>query len=128
MLPEWNIKGIIIETGGFPTEWHIGSMVRLPPLTQYDTPHSSMTIVKQTRAKMRPIGDPARAAKAMVQVADMADLPLRVQLGTDAMLLVRNKALKTVQDGERLEAFSSQTDADDVDKNKILQMFTFANE
>lgn len=102
-------------------------MVRLPPLPQYDAPHSPMTIMKQTRAKMRPIGDPARAAKAMVQVADMADPPLRVQLGTDAVLLVRNKALKTVQDGERLEAFSSQTDADDVDKNKILQMFAFAN-
>ena len=126
MLPEWNIRGVIVEPGGFRTEWSTGSMVRLPPLPQYDAPHSPMNIMKRAREQSHPIGEPARAAKALVAIADMADPPLRIQLGTDALLLVRNKALKTIADGERLQEFSSQTDADDVDKEKILQMFAFA--
>lgn len=63
----------------------------------------------------------------MVQVADMADPPLIVQPGDNAVLLVRNKALKTVQDEERLRLFSSQTDADDIDKNRIPQILAFAD-
>ena len=127
MLPEWNIKGVIIEPGGFRTEWSRGSMIRLPPLPQYDLPHSPMNIMKRAREQATFVGDPARAAKAIMEIAGMEDPPVRVQLGTDALLLVRNKALRVIKDGERMEAFSSQTDAEDVDREKLLQMFAFAN-
>ncbi|THG99449.1 hypothetical protein EW026_g2903 [Hermanssonia centrifuga] len=127
MLPEWNIKGVIIEPGGFRTAWPTDSMIRLPSLPQYKVPHSPSSIMQRAREAHKFIGDPSRAAKAMMQVASMEDPPLRIQFGTDSVLLVRNKALKTIKDGERFEELSVSTDADDVDQSKVLEMFAFAN-
>ena len=67
----------------------------LPTLPQYDTPSSPINLMNAGGASDM-IGDPKRAAKAVFQISGMENLPLRIQLGTDALLLVRHKALKTV--------------------------------
>lgn len=127
MLPKWNISGVIIEPGGFHTEWATGSMVRLPPHPKYDTPDSPMNVMKRARETSTSIGEPERAAKAITVIVGMEKPPVRVQLGTDALLLVRNKALRTVEDGTRLEELSVSTDADDADTESLVRMFAFAN-
>ncbi|KAH9930883.1 uncharacterized protein B0H18DRAFT_1143444 [Fomitopsis serialis] len=126
MLPEWNIKGVIVEPGGFRTDWNAGSLVRFPAPPQYDTPESPTVRFRKMTAQTY-IGDPAKAAKALVQIADMDELPLRIQLGTESLLVVRNKAVRTIQDGERYAELAHSTNVDGVDKDAVLEMFKEIN-
>ncbi|TFY62812.1 hypothetical protein EVJ58_g3632 [Rhodofomes roseus] len=122
MLPEWNIKGVIVEPGGFRTDWNAASLVRIPAPPQYDSPESPTVQFRKMIAQTY-IGDPAKAAKALVQIADMDELPLRIQLGTECLLVVRNKAMKTIQDGENHAELAHSTNMDGVDKDAVLAMF-----
>ncbi|KAI0738083.1 NAD(P)-binding protein [Daedaleopsis nitida] len=127
MLPEWNIKGVIIEPGGFRTEWNGTSMVRLPIPPQYDQPHAaSVRFREMTQSSAGFVGDPRKAARAIVQVAAMPDPPLRIQLGTDCLTLVRNRARKTLEDSERYAELAHSTDADDVDRAAVMEAFAEA--
>lgn len=60
-------------------------------------------------------GDPARAGKVILRLADEQDLPLRFQLGSDAYGLVQGQARKTLGDQEKWKSISFSTDADDRD-------------
>ncbi|KZT11169.1 NAD(P)-binding protein [Laetiporus sulphureus 93-53] len=126
MLPEWNIKGVIIEPGGFRTEWNSSSMMRLPVHPKYDTPESPTVQFRKMTAQTL-IGDPAKAAKAIMQIADLSDPPLRIQLGTECLLVVMKKALKTIKDGEKYAELAHSTNADGVDKESVLEMFKEVN-
>lgn len=44
-----------------------------------------------------------------MKIADMPDPPLRIQLGTECLLAVRNKAKRTVRDGENREELAHPT-------------------
>lgn len=46
MLPEWNIKAIIIEPGRFKTEWWTSSMVTLPIPHQYADPDTPSSFIR----------------------------------------------------------------------------------
>ncbi|RDX47368.1 NAD(P)-binding protein [Lentinus brumalis] len=127
MLPEWNIKGVIIEPGGFRTEWGGSSMLHLPVHPAYDKPHAPAVRFREMTKGAVFIGDPRKAARAMMQVASMADPPLRVQLGTDALMLVRNKARMTLRDNERYEELAHSTNADGVDRDKVMEKLAEAS-
>ncbi|KAM5542030.1 hypothetical protein V8D89_004340 [Ganoderma adspersum] len=107
MVPEWNIRGVIIQPGGFRTEWGRSSMVALPLPPQYDRPDAP---------------SPRKAALAIMQIASLPDPPLRIQLGTDAVLSVRRKALQTVADTEKYEELAHSTNADGVDRVRVPEM------
>ncbi|KAH9912194.1 NAD(P)-binding protein [Epithele typhae] len=114
MLPEWNIRAVIIQPGGFNTEWGGSSMA-------YNKPHAlSVQFRQMTKGKSVFNGDPCKAAQAIMQVADMREAPLRVQLGTDALMLVRSKALQTLEDTYRHEALAHSTNADGVDREAVM--------
>ena len=119
MLPEWNIKGVIIEPGGFRTEWGGSSMLRLPIHPAYDKPHAPGVRFRELTKTPVFIGDPRKAAQAIMEVASMPDPPLRVQLGTDALMMVRNKARMTLRDNEQYEELAHSTNADGVDKQQV---------
>ena len=129
MLPEWNIKGVIIEPGGFNTEWSGTSMVHIPIPEPYDRPHAPSVLFRRMTQGRGAVftGDPHKAARAIVQIADMPDPPVRVQLGTDALVLVRSKARKTIEDGERWEELSHSTNADGADRDAIVQRLGAVN-
>ncbi len=122
MVPEWNIRGIIIQPGGFRTEWAKSSMVAFPLPPQYDRPDAPSVKFRNLLAQNPIMGDPRKAALAIIQIASLPDPPLRVQLGTDAVLLVRNKALKTVADAEKYEELAHSTNADGVDSVRMMEM------
>ncbi|KAI0271289.1 hypothetical protein BC834DRAFT_1030792 [Gloeopeniophorella convolvens] len=96
MPPEWNIKGIIIEPGMFPTEWHAARCARL---------------LRMVDAFPR-IGDVARAARVMYDVAGIAEPPLRLQLGSDAWGIVNTRAKATLADQEKWASWSHGTNQD----------------
>jgi len=122
MLPSWNIKGVIIEPGGFPTEWARSSMIQYPVHPKYDTPDSPSVLFRKMGESLTPIGDNRKAAKALMQIASLPDPPLRIQLGTEAWMLAKFKASKTVQDCDEFEAISHSTNADAVNVEEVKKM------
>lgn len=127
MLPEWNIIGVIVEPGGFRTDWAGGSLVRLSPPPQYDSENSPSVLFRKQVIGQPFIGDPARAAKALVRIADMDKPPLRIQLGSESLLIVRHKAMKTIADGEKYEELTHSTNVDGIDRDAVLEMFPGAD-
>ena len=128
MLPEWNIKAVIIEPGGFATEWSKSSMVHFPVPSAYDKPHAPSVRFRQMTAGATVFtGDPRKAARAMVEVAGMADPPLRVQLGTDSLTLVRNQARHTLMECDRVEELAHSTNMEGVDRTLVMENLSAAN-
>ncbi|KAI0713762.1 hypothetical protein C8Q76DRAFT_776726 [Earliella scabrosa] len=125
LLPEWNIKATIVEPGGFRTEWDKGPMVRPPIAPQYDRPDAP-GVLQRKMMEHEFIGDPAKAAKAMIRVAGLEDPPVRIQLGTDSLMLVKIKAARTMAEAEKWAEIAHSTDADDVDREMIMQHFAQA--
>ncbi|KAE9407497.1 NAD(P)-binding protein [Gymnopus androsaceus JB14] len=108
MNPSWNIKGCILEPGGFRSEW------------------SPTSLFRQTLGKIPFLGDPVKMGKAVLRLADLSmgvrselagiwtgegversvaehiatgvlgntpvELPLRVQLGSQSSFLVKMQA------------------------------------
>ena len=128
MLPEWNIKGVVIQPGGFKTEWSGSSMQQLPLPAAYDTPHSPTALFRKNALNRdMAIGDPHKAARAVIEVAGLADPPLRVQLGTDSLTLVRNQAHRTLAECDRMEELAHTTNADGVDRALVVEKLSAAN-
>ena len=121
MSPAWNIQATIIEPGGFNTDiW--SNMTTLPLHPAYDT-DSDDSLTKRNRSMITGtssgfpfIGSSEKAAKAFISLAEMRqDLPLRVQFGTDSLVVVRHNAMKTISDGEKFASLSHSTNVDGVD-------------
>lgn len=121
MPPEWNIKAVIIEAGGFRTSLKDNTVV-IPPHPKYDLPNSPSNAFRR-HVDIPFFGDSKKAAKVLIRIPEMEDLPLRVQLGTDAYVIVRDQAARTVQDADSFEEFASTTDADGVDRNMVLALY-----
>ena len=131
MSPEWNIQVTIIEPGGFNTEWR--KMTVIPPHPAYDTDNSP---TKQHRSMLTGhgagngisfIGSPEKAAKVFITLAKKRqELPLRVQLGSDSLAIVRHTALKTISDSEKLESVSHSTNVDGIDSTEYTKKLLVA--
>lgn len=78
------IKVTIIEPGGFRTDWAGSSMRILPVREDYDQTVGAMNRYRQSTAPSWP-GDPARAARIIVDIARLDDPPLRLLLGASAV-------------------------------------------
>jgi NAD(P)-dependent dehydrogenase (short-subunit alcohol dehydrogenase family) len=80
-----------VEPGGFRTDWAGRSMVRAPrSIPDYD---SVMDPIRERRQKMsgHQVGDPAKAAQAMLRLVAAEDPPFHLLLGSDAWRLVHEK-------------------------------------
>lgn len=122
MLPEWNIKAMIIEPGGFRTEWGRGNLVNYPIPPQYAAPGTPSSVLrKMLYGEM--IGDPAKAAQALLRIAKEPNPPLRLQLGSECLMIIREKAKQTLRDNEKWEDLSHSTNLDGYAKEMVLQQF-----
>src|ERR1700722_4807398 len=76
------IQVTCIEPGGFRTDWAGASMTYAPKLEGYET---TVGIREQlfTNRKYLPMGDPDKAAKAMIEVAENANPPVHLVLGSE---------------------------------------------
>ncbi|KAA1474161.1 NAD(P)-binding protein [Dentipellis sp. KUC8613] len=122
MPPEWNIKVVIVQPGGFATSWSTSGMVLVPPHPAYGPDAPSNRFRRMVAAHAASTGDVARGAQAMIRIAGEPDPPLRVQLGTDAWCIVRGQAEKTLRDSEKWEEFSHSTNRDEVGPERIEQL------
>jgi len=74
--------------GAFRTDWAGGSMTRVPrTIPDYDTLFDPIRAARQAKDGNQ-IGDPARAAKALLTVLDADKPPVHLVLCTDALNLI----------------------------------------
>ena len=103
-----------VEPGGFRTDWAGRSMVRAArSIPDYD---AVIEPIRKRRMEMSgwQIGDPVKAAQAMLKVALSDNPPAHLLLGSDAARLVDEK-LKSLQ--VEFDAWQAVTLSTDVDEN-----------
>ena len=115
MIPRWNIQILLLELGGTNTTWQ-NNMTILPPLPVYDVDDSP---TKQQRAMLSNplhlVGNSDKVAKAFLTVAEKRkEIPSRLQLGTDSMVIVQHTAKKTIADSQKWESLSHSTNEDGI--------------
>ncbi|MYQ41056.1 Short-chain dehydrogenase [Streptomyces sp. LamerLS-316] len=106
-----------VEPGSFRTEWAGRSMARTPrSIPDYDELFEPIRTARQ-RASGHQLGDPAKAAAALLRIIDAPDPPAHLVLGSDALRLIRagreavDRDLDTWQDLTLSTDFTSADDA-----------------
>lgn len=80
-----------VAPGSFRTDWAGRSMVRSPrSIPDYDALFDPIRARRQQNSG-RQLGDPAKAAQAIVSLIESDDPPTHILLGSDALALVREK-------------------------------------
>lgn len=78
-----------IEPGSFRTDWAGRSMTRAPrTISDYDALFEPIRAARR-EASGRQLGDPARAAAAVLHILDTPSPPAHLVLGSDALRLIR---------------------------------------
>jgi NAD(P)-dependent dehydrogenase (short-subunit alcohol dehydrogenase family) len=105
------IRVTVLEPGGMQTDW-AGSSMTVPPISepyQATVGRSAAMHNAQTLA----LGDPAKVARVVLEVAAMDDPPLRLLLGSDAYTYATAAGRALLGSDERLRELSASTDRDD---------------
>jgi NAD(P)-dependent dehydrogenase (short-subunit alcohol dehydrogenase family) len=105
------IRVTIVEPGGFRTDW-AGASMRIDPV-QSDYEQTVAAFSRNVRQHPAH-GDPAKAAQAILKVAEMRDPPRRLLLGTDALFLARAVSAERTAEDEKWKALTASTDVDGV--------------
>ncbi|MFL9582831.1 oxidoreductase [Stenotrophomonas sp. AB1(2024)] len=99
-----------VAPGSFRTDWAGRSMVRSPrSLSDYDALFGP---IRQRRQQVsgKQLGDPTKAARAMLDTLDSDAPPAHLLLGSDALTLVREKYVSALDDLVRWESVTRSTD------------------
>lgn len=156
MHPSWNIKGCIIEPGGFRSGWSSGHNSKfIPPHPAYMDPSGPTSLFKQALGGLPFLGDSVKMARAIIRLADLSmglrsglaglwtgdgvekgveehgstlrnspvELPLRVQLGSESLFIVKMQANNTIQDAEKWAWVSHSTNRDDMDGKSYVKQY-----
>ncbi|MDG4823186.1 SDR family NAD(P)-dependent oxidoreductase [Asanoa sp. WMMD1127] len=93
-LAPFGVKVTIVEPGGFRTDWAGASMGMDDGGPEYAETVGFMARYRAESAGQAP-GDPARAARVLIDVVELDDPPQRLPLGSDALGLAEehNRAL-----------------------------------
>jgi NAD(P)-dependent dehydrogenase (short-subunit alcohol dehydrogenase family) len=101
-----------VEPGGFRTDWAGRSMVRAPrTIADYDFLIDPLLAARAARSGKQ-LGDPAKAARAILKVVQTANPPAHLLLGPDAVKAVRDKLAALETEIAESEAISMSTDFD----------------
>jgi NAD(P)-dependent dehydrogenase (short-subunit alcohol dehydrogenase family) len=99
-----------VAPGSFRTDWAGRSMVRTPrAIPDYD---GLFDPIREARLQKsgKQLGDPAKAARAMLNVIDSDSPPAHLLLGSDALNLVRQKLSDLTTEINRWETTTRSTD------------------
>ncbi|WP_347558897.1 oxidoreductase [Robbsia sp. KACC 23696] len=99
-----------IEPGSFRTDWAGRSMVRTPrTIADYDAQFDPIREAREAKSGKQ-LGDPAKAALAMLTILASENPPARILLGTDALGLVRRKLQAMEKEIDAWESLTRSTD------------------
>ncbi|BEM09923.1 short-chain dehydrogenase/reductase [Serratia marcescens] len=109
-LTPFNIHVTAVAPGSFRTEWAGRSMVRSPRrLPDYDALFEPVRQARQEKSGKQ-LGDPVKAAHAMLALIESQTPPTHLLLGSDALSLVRQKLEALGQEIAQWEALTRSTD------------------
>lgn len=100
-----------VEPGGFRTDWAGASMTYAPEIAAYETVSQRIAYFKE--GKFVAVGDPVKAAKAMVDLAQHPTPPLHLVLGSEAISLLKNADKARQAEMEEWLPVSLSTDHDE---------------
>lgn len=99
-----------VAPGSFRTDWAGRSMQRSPRrLSDYDAMFDPIRKGRQEKSGKQ-LGDPAKAAKAILALVNLPEPPAHLILGSDALSLVREKLAAMAADIDTWEALTRSTD------------------
>src|SRR5476649_702489 len=111
-LAPFNIFVTAVEPGSFRTDWAGRSMVRSPrSLTDYDALFDPIRQAREAKSGKQ-LGDPQKAARAMLTLIASPNPPAHLLLGSDALQLVRQKIAGWSQEIDQWEALTRSTDGE----------------
>jgi NAD(P)-dependent dehydrogenase (short-subunit alcohol dehydrogenase family) len=109
-VKDLGIKVTAVEPGGFRTDWAGRSMVRAErSIGDYD---AIMEPIRQRRMEMsgNQVGDPRKAAQAMLKLAQSDNPPAHLLLGSDSVRLVEEKLQSLQAEFKAWKGVSLSTD------------------
>ena len=105
------VKVTAVAPGSFRTDWAGRSMVRAErSIGDYDALFNPIRDARVAKSG-RQLGDPARAAQALLSLIEMEHPPVHLLLGSDALGLVQQKLDGMRTDIDRFEALTRSTDS-----------------
>ncbi|AFE11163.1 putative oxidoreductase [Corallococcus coralloides DSM 2259] len=111
-VKDFGIRVTAIAPGSFRTDWAGRSMVRANrSVADYDALFDPIRKARQEKSG-RQAGDPARAARILLEVVEAEAPPVHLLLGTDALRLVRTKLDRLSEEIAAWEAVTRSTDFD----------------
>jgi NAD(P)-dependent dehydrogenase (short-subunit alcohol dehydrogenase family) len=105
------IRVTSLEPGGMATDW-AGSSMTVPEISK---PYQQTVgaAAGMHDSSWRPLGDPAKVAQVILEVADIDDPPTRLLLGSEAYAYATAAASAQLASDERWRDLSRSTDRDD---------------
>jgi NAD(P)-dependent dehydrogenase (short-subunit alcohol dehydrogenase family) len=104
----FGIRVLIVEPGAFRTEFGGSRMHRSRTIDAYEVSTAATRQAVEDMDQTQP-GDPAKAARAILQAVDADDAPLRLALGRDAVEAIGAELDRRRSDLEAWEAVSLDT-------------------
>jgi NAD(P)-dependent dehydrogenase (short-subunit alcohol dehydrogenase family) len=109
-LAPFGIAVTAVAPGSFRTDWAGRSMVRTPrSIPDYDPLFDPIRQAREEKSG-RQLGDPVKAARAMLAVIASDAPPAHLLLGSDALELVRGKLAALAADIDTWESITRSTD------------------
>jgi NAD(P)-dependent dehydrogenase (short-subunit alcohol dehydrogenase family) len=107
------IKVTVLEPGGMRTDWS-GSSMQVPPISEpYRQTVGAMARVHDDLGSDSSLGDPAKVAQVVLQVAGMDQPPLRLILGSEAYAYATAAARARAESDAAWHDLTVSTDRDD---------------
>ena len=109
-LAPFGIAVTAVAPGSFRTDWAGRSMQRSPRrIADYDEVFDPIRQARQEKSGKQ-LGDPQKAAKAILQLIGSEKPPAHLLLGSDALALVRAKLAELSAEMDAWEAVTRSTD------------------
>jgi NAD(P)-dependent dehydrogenase (short-subunit alcohol dehydrogenase family) len=107
------IKVTVLEPGGMQTDW-AGSSMAVPPISEpYQATVGVIARVQHDQGSGAALGDPAKVARVVLEVAGMDDPPLRLILGSEAYAYATAAARARAESDAAWYQLTVSTDRDD---------------
>ncbi|WP_437864795.1 oxidoreductase [Sorangium sp. So ce363] len=110
-LAPLGVRVLIVEPGAFRTRLFGGAFRSMPALDAY-APTVGATRAYAAGSDGSQPGDPAKAARAIIDAIGLDPMPLRLPLGADAVSGIRAKLARVAADVDRTEAIALDTTVD----------------
>jgi NAD(P)-dependent dehydrogenase (short-subunit alcohol dehydrogenase family) len=115
----------IVEPGGFSTDWSGASMTIHETRDAYQP---SVGVMSEHRKQATALGDPVKAAHAILTITEVPEPPLRLLLGSDAFAVARAADEAKIANDEKWKELTLSTDHDRVAPAGVEAHFTVKSE